>query len=203
MTHPAQPDTGTAGAAPDTGTAPDPEAPETTVPDTGEDTDWKAEAEKNKALARKHEQRAKANKKALDEALAKGKPAEGEPTIEELQQRAADSDARAEAAEVRAVELAYKDAVRDAATEVGADASALLDSQAFRDAVAGELDEDFDDDDLKAAVAKHAAEFAKKPRFAAGTAPPRGGADMTGGAPPPARQRPSSLHGAIKGALGG
>lgn len=36
-------------------------------PDTGDTTDWKAEAEKFKALARKHEDRAKSNAQALKE----------------------------------------------------------------------------------------------------------------------------------------
>ena len=174
MTTPAQPDTGTAGAAPDTGTAPEADpTSEQTAPATGE-VNWQAEAEKYKALARKHEQRAKANKQALEEAQAKGKPAEGE---EDWQAKYEEAQARASEAEVRAVELAYETTVTRIAGTVGADAEALLDSQAFRDAVAEELDDDFDDDDLKAAVEQVAREFATKPRFAA----QRGGAGRSGG----------------------
>jgi hypothetical protein len=210
MTMPAEPATGT--PAPATGDASQqPTAPDTDPgqqPATGSD-DWAtmfegltpAEVKRKLDNSRKWEDRAKSNKSKLDEALAKGQPAEGE---EDWQAKYEEAQTRAEEAEGRAVELAYKDAVRGAASEAGADAEALLDSQAFRDAVAGELDDDFDDDDLKAAVLAKAKEFVKKPRFAAsaGAAPPRGGTDMAGGAPPPARQRPSSLHGAIKGALG-
>ena len=147
MTMPAQPDTGAAGAAPDTGTAPTDEAPETTAPDTGEEVDWQAEAEKYKALARKHEQRAKDNRKALAEAQAKGKPAEGEPSLDDLRAQLDEVTTAREAAEARAVELAYETTVSRVARDVGADADALLDSQSFRDAVAEELDEDFDDDE--------------------------------------------------------
>ncbi|WP_433465709.1 hypothetical protein [Spirillospora sp. CA-128828] len=178
MTTPAQPDTGNAGAAPDTGTAPETDpTSEQTAPGTG-DVDWQAEAEKYKALARKHEQRAKDNKKALDEAQAKAQPAEGEP---DWQAKAEEADARADAAEVRAVELAYEATVNRVARDVGADAEALLDSQAFRDAVAEELDDDFDDDDLREAVNTVAKRFVKKSRFAAQR--PAGGAsggDFTG-----------------------
>lgn len=181
MTMPAQPDTGAAGAAPDTGTAPTDEAPEQAAPDTGE-VDWQAEAEKYKALARKHEQRAKENRKALAEAQAAGKPAEGEPSLDDLRAQLDEVTTAREAAEARAVELAYRDTVRTAASTIGADAEALLDSQSFRDAVADELDEDFDDDDLREAVAKVAKDFAKKPRFAARQpAAGRSGGDFTGG----------------------
>ncbi|MGI5418661.1 hypothetical protein [Actinomadura luteofluorescens] len=186
MTMPAEPATGT--PAPATGDASQqPTAPNTDPgqqPATGSD-DWAtmfegltpAEVKRKLDNSRKWEDRAKKNHQDLQAERAKAQPAEGE---EDWKTRAEESDARAEAAEARAVELAYKDAVRDAASEVGADAAALLDSESFRDAVAEELDDDFDDDDLKAAVAKHAAAFAKKPRFAAHRAGGASGGDFTG-----------------------
>lgn len=178
MTTPAQPDTGTAGAAPDTGTAPETGTTTQDAATATETVDWQAEAEKYKALARKHEQRAKTNKQALDDLQAKAAPAEGE---EDWKTKAEEAAARAEAAEVRAVELAYETTVNRIARDVGADAEALLDSQAFRDAVADELDDDFDDDDLRAAVGKVAKEFARQPRFSATpTGPTRSGTEMNG-----------------------
>jgi hypothetical protein len=187
MTTPAQPDTGAGAAAPDTGSAPDvdptttdqpQDAPETDAPET----DWQAQAEKYKALSRKHEKRAAANKKALDELQANAAPKDGEPSVEDLQRQLTEAtEAKAEL-EQRATELAYSHAVGRAAAKVGADAEALLDSGSFRDAVAEELGEEYEsDDELVAAVEKVAREYAKKPRFAAGRAPARSGSDMPGG----------------------
>lgn len=185
MTTPAQPDTG-AGAAPDTGTGPIP-TPADTTEATGTDApDWKAEAEKWQALARKHEERAKANKKALDEALAKIRPADGEPTLDDLRAQLDEATQAREAAEARAAELAYQNTVTQIAAAVGADAEALLDSTSFRDKVADELGEDFDDDELRDAVERLAREFVKKPRFAAHTGPTRSGGEFPGGPAAPA-----------------
>lgn len=185
MTTPATPDTG-AGAAPDTGSAPDPttatDAQPQDAPDTGTDTDWQAEAEKYKALARKHEDRAKANKKALDDAKKATAPKDGEPTVEDLQKQLADAAKARDELQERATDLAYSHAVSRAAAKAGADAEALLDSGSFRDAVADELGDDFDDDDLSAVVEKVAKQYATKPRFSAnGRAPARSGSDMPGG----------------------
>ncbi|TDB86280.1 hypothetical protein E1264_18470 [Actinomadura sp. KC216] len=88
-------------------------------------------------------------------------------------------------------------AVYKAAGKNGGDPEALLDSRAFVKQLA----------DIDPTDGKKVAELIKKavesnPNLAARTAPRAGGTDMGGGAPPPARQRPSSLHGAIKGALG-
>lgn len=166
----AQPDTG--GSAPEPATDQQPAA-------TGDGTDWQAEAEKWKGLARKHETTAKKNKQSLDEILAKQ---QGAPSVDDLQKRLTDADTARQQAEERLVELTYANVVNRTAREVGADADALLDSAGFRDAVADELGEDFDDDDLAKAVAKVAKEFAAKPRFAAaGRVPARSGADITGG----------------------
>jgi hypothetical protein len=178
MTTPAQPDTG-AGAEPDTGSATEDTAIDT-QPDASatDDTDWKAEAEKHRALSRKHEQRAKDNKRQLDELLAK---AQGEPTLDDLQSRLSDATTAREEAEGRIAELAYERSVDRAARKLGADADALLDSDRFRREVSEELGDDFDDDDLSKAVQKVAAKFAKDPRFSGTRAPARSGADITGG----------------------
>src|SRR5437879_1671387 len=193
MTTPAQPDTG-AGAEPDTGSA-----PEDTTTDAGQQADatatdapdHAAEVSKYKALARKHEDRAKASKKQLDDLLAKQ---QGEPTLEDLQAQTASERERAEAAEERAAELAYDIAVNRAASKVGADAEALSDSDRFRREVTEELGDDFDDDDLRAAVQKIAAKFAKDPRFAGSKAPARSGADITGGPGAPRQITEDELH---------
>lgn len=177
MTTPAQPDTGAAGAAPDTGTAPETGTTGQDAATATETVDWQAEAEKYKALARKHEQRAKENKAKLDDLQAKAQPAEGE---EDWKAKYEAEQARASEAEIRAVELAYQTTVTRIAGTVGADAEALLDSQSFRDKVAEELDDDFDDDDLKAAVSKVAKGFAKKPRYAAQRPGGASGGDFTG-----------------------
>lgn len=184
MTTPAQPDTG-AGAAPDTGSAPDPTTPVNNQPPDATDTDatdWKAEAEKYKALARKHEDRAKANKKELDGFKASAAPKDGEPTIEDLQKQLTDATKARDELEARATELVYSSTVGRIAANVGADGEALLDSGKFRDAVADELGDDFDDADLTAAVEKVAKQFAKQSRFSAnGRAPARSGSPMPGG----------------------
>ncbi|MCW2920125.1 MAG: hypothetical protein JWN52_8193 [Actinomycetia bacterium] len=181
MTTPAEPDTG-AGSQPDTGSAP--EAPQTdaqqAAPDT-DATDWQAEAEKYKALARKHEDRAKANKRALDEAAQAAQGKAGEPTLDDYKAQLTEAATAREAAEERAAVAIYKSTVDSVAAKVGADAVALRDSGSFQDAVTEELGDDFDDDDLEAAVTKVAKEYAKKPRFAKQTGPARSGADLPGG----------------------
>jgi predicted Zn-dependent protease len=177
MTTPAQPDTG-AGAEPDTGSAPDDAIDQQPDVSATDDTDWKAEAEKHRALSRKHEQRAKANKQQLDELLSKQ---QGTPSVEDLQAQTASEREAREAAESRVAELAYERSVDRVARKVGADAEALLDSDRFRREVTDELGDDFDDDDLAKAVSKVAAKFAKDPRFADSKAPARSGADITGG----------------------
>lgn len=209
MTTPAQPDTG-AGDAPDTGSAPQQQdAPaatdDTRQPDQTEsatdDVDYKAEVDKWKALARKHEQQAKTNKKALDDAA---KAHAGEPTLEDLQSRLEDADTAREEAEVRLVELAYENAVNRIGTRHGLDVEAALDSDAFRNAVGDELGEDFDDDDLRQAVEKVTKQFAAKPRFAAPNgAAPRSGAPMPGAPAPTTKKRPTSLTEAFSRSLGG
>lgn len=132
--------------------------------------------------ARTWEKRAKDNKKAFDDLKAKGQPADGEPTPDDLKAQLEQATAAREEAEIRAVELTYETTVTRIAAQVGADAEALLDSQKFRDAVAAELDDDgFDDDDLKAAVNKVAKEFARQPRYSATpTGPTRSGTEMHG-----------------------
>jgi len=183
MTTPAQPDTGAGSAAPDTGSAPEGTTTETAPEQTtGTDvTDWQAEAEKWKTQARKHEERSKANKKALDDALNASKPKAGEPGPEDWQRQVAEATERATAAETRAAELAYRSTVSRIAATVNADADALLDSDSFLEAVETELGDDFDDDELAAAVTKVAKEYAKKLRFAKQTGPARSGADISGG----------------------
>ncbi|KAB2384751.1 cysteine--tRNA ligase [Actinomadura montaniterrae] len=197
MTMPVEPDTGT--PAPDTG---DPSQQPTPTddaaqqpagqPDTGGWDElieqWKSDGlapgqiAERLAASRKHEGRAKRYKQQLDKLNGGGQsPAEPEGS-EDWQAKYEAEQERASTFESELLETRYENAVNRAATNVGADAEALLDSQAFRDAVAAELDEDFDTDDLREAVNKVAKDFAKKPRFAAQQpAAGRSGGDFTGG----------------------
>lgn len=192
MTTPAQPETPVTGpGAPATGEqTPEPTTPvtaETQTPATGEDgTDWKKHA-------RTWESKSKANESALRErdaqlaAMRKALGIESEDDLpEHAKQKLTAAEQRAQEAEEQVAELSYRDAVRSAAPNAGADDEALLDSDSFRAAVGEELGEDFDDAELAKAVAKVAKEFAKKPRFAKAQGSPRSGADFTGapGAPP-------------------
>lgn len=210
MTTPVEPATGASGA-PATGSTSEPPATSGQQPATGGQngaTDWASHFEgqtpEEVAQALKHartwEKRAKANKDQLDQLTAAQQANAGEPGPADLQAQLAEAREAREAAEGHAAELAYEGAVTRIAPSVNADPEALLDSDSFRNAVTAELGDDFDDDDLRAAVKKIGAEFAKKSRFAANTttASPRGGSDMAGGTPPPARQRPKSLYGALK-----
>lgn len=184
---------------------------ESKKPATGDDgPDWKARAREwenrsksNKQQIAQYEQQLSAMRKAL------GLESDDEDLPEHIQRKLTEAEQAKEEAEnqrdeIRA-EVAYEKAVTRAAKDSGADADALLDSDSFREAVRGELDEDgFTDDDLKKAVAKVAREFAKKPRFAAqGTTPPRSGGEITGGPPPATKQRPKSLNQAVGHAYDG
>jgi hypothetical protein len=191
VTTPAQPETPATGpGAPATGEqTPEPTTPVDAPqqPATGEDgTDWKKHA-------RSWEKKSKDNERRLSEyeqQLGTLKKALGLEAADDLPEHAkaklSEAEKRAEAAETRALELAYESTVSRVAATVNADAEALLDSDSFRNAVGEELGEDFDDDDMRKAVAKVAKEFAKKPRFAKSQGSPRSGADFTGspGAPP-------------------
>lgn len=118
------PDTGTdttttttdAGGDADTGGAPDTGATDDTV-------DWKAEAEKYKALSRKHEERAKANANAAKERdeLRQASMSEQEKAVE-----AAKQEARTEVLAELGGELVDA-AVRAAVAGRNIDADALLD----------------------------------------------------------------------------
>lgn len=80
--------------------APKPTAPEA-APDTGGDKDWKAEAEKWKALSRKHEDTSKAN---ADKARRLDELEEASKTEQQkLEERAAKAEAKAAEIELRAL----------------------------------------------------------------------------------------------------
>jgi hypothetical protein len=209
MTTPAEPATGAPGA-PATGSTSEPPATSGQQPATGgqnDATDWATtfegmtpdEVKQKLDFARKWEKQSKANKTQLDQLTAAQQAKAGEPTAEDLQAQLTEATTAREQAEERVAELAYETAVTRIAATAGADPEALLDSDSFRAAVSAELGDDFDDEDLRAAVTKVAKDYAKKPRFAATpAASPRGGADMAGGTPPPAKNRPRSLHEALK-----
>lgn len=141
--------------------------------------------------SRKWEQRSKENYEGaqraqqLEQQLTAMKQALGLESAEQLpehvQQRLAAAERAQVEAEERAAELAYQTTVNQVATTAGLDAEALLDSGAFRQAVADELDDDgFDDADLLAAVQKVAKEFSKRSRFAGGRPSSRSGGEFNG-----------------------
>lgn len=150
--------------------------------------DTRAEAARHRTEKKSAAEQASAEQDRLNKVLAAlGINADGEEDLpEHARQRISEYEQRAQEAETRALEMAYASTVTRAATAVGADAEALLDSDSFRDAVGEELGEEFDDAELRAAVEKVAKEFAKKPRFARQQGAARSGADFTGspGAPP-------------------
>jgi hypothetical protein len=184
MTQPVEPATGAPGA-PETGSTSEPQATPGQQPATGGQetaTDWAShfdgqtpqEVAQALKFARKWEKQSKENKAQLDKLTAAQQQQGDGPTREELQEQLeAERDQRAE--------LTYRDAINSAAGKAGADAEALRDSSGFRDAVAEKLGDDFDDDELREAVAAVAKAYAKNPRFAKQTGPSSGGADMSGG----------------------
>lgn len=196
MTMPAEPGTGAPGA-PETGDpSTEPNTPTGAQPEPGgTDTgDWASlfegmtpqEVKDRLDHARTWEKRAKTNKAKLEQLTAAGTATsgDGEPSLDELRQQYESERERADAAEERAVELAYTSNVNRVAAKTGLDAEQLLDSDRFRRLVGEELGDDFDDDDLRAAIEKVAKskEFANNPRFTGGQRPPaRSGADITGG----------------------
>lgn len=141
----------------------DPE-PDTTpvdpTPDTGPDVDWKAEAEKYKALSRKHEDRSKANATAVEERdkykqqyeamlKAAGINSDTEDPAEVAARLGAERDQateRATAAERHAFQSQVKLDAHTAAGRLGFDAAAALDSESFKDDFVTALDDKADDD---------------------------------------------------------
>jgi hypothetical protein len=175
------------------------------LPDWAQKLIKDARADAGKARTTAKQQAAEEARTALLAEISKtlGLDVEGEPTVDDLAKQLDERQTRINELEAAQTEHAYRDAVRTAASAVSADAEALLDSGSFRDAVAGELGEEFDDDDLKKVVAKIAKEYVKKPRFAKQTAPARSGGEITGGPPPATKQRPRSLKQAVDNAYPG
>lgn len=130
-------------AATDTGTAATTDATATiTATDT---TDWKAEAEKWKALSRQHEKRSKDNADVAQSAagqrelLTKVAEALGLPTGDAKQLDPAAVEAQLNAAKAATAAQHRENGVLRAASKLGADGDALLDSRAFLTTIA-ELD---------------------------------------------------------------
>lgn len=170
--------------------------------------EWAQKALK-KARADAGNARTTAKQQAADEARTQlmaeisktlGLNTDGEPTVEDLAKQLEERQARIEELEASQTENAYRDLVRSTATEVNADADALLDSKGFRDAVQDELNDEFTDAELAAAVKKIAADYAKKPRFAKQQATPARSGGEIAGPPAPAKQRSRSLNAAVAGA---
>lgn len=158
-----------------------------------------ARADAGKARTSAKQQAAEEARSQLMAEISKtlGLDTDGEPTVDDLRSQLEELQSEKAALEAAQTETSYREAVRTAASTLNADTEALLDSGSFRDAVAEELDEDFTDEQLTAAVAKVAKEYAKKPRFAKQAAPARSGGEITGGPPAPTKQRPRSLTEAI------
>lgn len=133
----------------------DTDKPEGNEPEGGNDgTDWKAEAEKWKALSRKHEGQAKTNAAELEQLRAAGDESKSE--LERLAERVAASERRAEEAELKALraDVAASKGLTPAQAkrlhgstleELEEDADELL--AAFKPATGDEGDGDGDDKD--------------------------------------------------------
>lgn len=176
--------------------------------------DWAQKALKD-ARADAAKARTGAKQQAADDAVKKvmgdiakalGMSPDGELTPDQLneqyQQQIEERDARIAELEANQTEAMFQGYIRDAAKGLALDASMLAGWQNFRDEVEAELDDEFTDDDLKAAVEKVAKTYQGRPQFAAnGTAPPRSGAPMPG-APTQQPKRPRSLTEALGRAYG-
>lgn len=189
---------------PETGNADEPQDV-SSLPEWAQKALKKARADAGNARTSAKQQAAQ---EATTELMAKiskaiGLDTDGEPTVDDLTTQLQERQARIDELEAAQTEHSYRDAVRTAAAQAGADAEALMDSSSFRDAVAAELGDDFTDEELAAAVSKVTREYAKKSRFARQAAPARSGGEITGGPPPPTKQRPRSLGEALGRAYGG
>src|SRR5437879_102895 len=195
------------GAPPDKPGSDDPDDPQDvkSLPDWAQKALKKARADAGNARTAAKQQAADEARTALLAEISKtlGLDTDGEPTVDDLAKQLEERQERIEELEATQTEHAYRAAVRSAASAVNADADALLDSGSFRDAVAAELGDEFEDDDLTKAVAKVAREFAKKPRFALTAAPSRSGGEIPGGPPAATNKRPKSLNEALRGAYHG
>jgi hypothetical protein len=169
------------------------------LPDWAQKLIKDARADAGKARTSAKQQAANEARAELMAEFAKtlGLDTDGEPSVDDLAAQLEERQTRIQELEATQTEHAYRDAIRTAASTLNADAEALLDSGSFRDAVAEELGDEFDDDELAKAVKKVTAEYAKKPRFALTAAPARSGGEITGGPPAPAKQRPRSLTEAL------
>jgi hypothetical protein len=173
---------------PDTGAPPaDPPAdPPPAPPDTGSDggqVDWKAEAEKFKALARKHEDRAKGNASAAAE-LAKFREAQMS------EQEKAVAAARREADETARADERGKAAGRLVAAEFRAQLAGRVDPKSLPDLLAGINPASFVADDGE--VDTKAVE-----KFAAALAPARP-ASFDGGPRGTAMNGPTDMNALIR-----
>lgn len=124
--------------------APDTADPATDpAPDTGTDVDYKAEAEKYKALARKHEDRSKTNLTAAQEAAAKAEQKEAQlaAVLKALGQDGEEPPdpaaltAQIEQAQAAAWRSGVELQVHRLAAKLGGDPEKLLDSMAFIDSL--------------------------------------------------------------------
>ena len=124
--------------------APDPAAPPADpAPDTGTEVDYKAEYEKYKALARKHEDRSKTNLTAAQEAAAKAEQKEAQlaAVLKALGQDGEEPTdpaaltAQIEQAQAAAWRSSVELQVHRLAAKLGGDPEKLLDSMAFIDSL--------------------------------------------------------------------
>ena len=190
----------------------EPAAPTPTVetpPATGDPTDWKAEAEKWKALSRKHEENAKSNRAGAEQGtkaqqqLAAILKAAG---INPDGSKAADPEAlaaqltqRAEAAELAAWRSGVTLSVHQAAATAGADPKQLLHWTPFLDTLDELIDDDPTTEEFRSAIESKVREFlAENPSFASGKGASTGPRpDPSQGARGNQPTRPSSLGQAL------
>lgn len=174
---------------------------------SGEATDWEAKYRETLAHSREWEKRAKANNGAADE-LEKLKAAsmtEQEKAVAAAEKAGRTAASQESATEIEKLngqlrELTVRDAVRERAEKHGAKATALLDSVSFRQKIADldPADKKFGanlDDAIKTAVKDNPGSFAAQ------TAGQSGGDLSSGTGENGARQRPTSLSAAVRGAF--
>lgn len=166
--------------------------PTDTPPDTGSEVDYKAEYEKYKALARKHEDRSKTNLTAAQEAAAKAEQKEAQlaAVLKALGQdgeEPPDPDAlkaQIEHANATAWRSGVELQVHRLAAKLGGDPEKLLDSMAFIDSLDDLVETDPSSPAFRTEIeTKVSAALERNPSYKAGPTGPRPDPGQ-GGRPP-------------------
>jgi hypothetical protein len=172
-------------------------------PATGETTDWKAEAEKWKALSRQNEGKAKANAGAAEQWAKVAGLFEGEkPDADQLAAKLTDAQRQAQTWQDSAGAAQVENIVLRTAYRLGANADRILDSRAMCDEI-DDLEPEGAADFAAQVEAKIKGWVEKDPTLKAATAsgPARIGAEHTGSGGN--TSRPTSVRDAYARKYGG